>query len=82
MGKQKLKTTFIDNLDIFYPPYQEDKFPPLFHGTRRYSIDCDPSLIDEMRKQFISDVSHELRTPLTTISSSPPYNVGECFFSL
>ena len=50
MGKQKLKTTFIDNLDIFYSPYQEDKFPPLFHGTRRYSIDCDPSLIDEMRK--------------------------------
>ena len=46
----RFKVKYIDNLDMFYPPYNEDAFPPLFHGTRRYSIECDQSLIDDMRK--------------------------------
>ena len=67
MEQRKFKITYIDNLDDFYHPFNADMFPPLFHGTRQYAIECDQSLIEQMKKHcFI--VLEKVRDYYNTLS--------------
>lgn len=45
--------TYLDNLDMFYHLCKNKNYVPLFHGTRKYAVECDPTLIEMMRKHCV-----------------------------
>ena len=50
----KFNLTYLGNLKMFYHLCKDQSYVPLFHGTRRYAVECDPFLIKMMRRHCIN----------------------------
>ena len=48
------KLCYLDNLDMFYNLCKNQEFIPLFHGTKKYAVECDPIIIEMMHKHCIN----------------------------